>query len=76
MATFREFVEAWYDGRLPRIIFSPNQPPRIREMVSSVLAGYAWDTANPLVAASKRRLDALADSVGEAAEPALLTPNA
>lgn len=63
VATFREFVEAWYDGRLPRVIFSPQQPARIREMVSSVLAGYAWDQDNPLVAASKRRLDALAASV-------------
>lgn len=62
VATFREFVEAWYDGRLPRIIFSRQQPPRIREMVSSVLAGYAWDMDNPLVAASRRRLDALAAS--------------
>lgn len=63
VATFREFVEAWYDGRLPRIIFSRKQPARIRQMVSSVLAGYAWDRDNPLVAASKRRLDALAASV-------------
>lgn len=75
VATFREFVEAWYDGRLPRIIFSPNQPARIREMVSSVLAGYAWDIANPLVAASKRRLDALASSTGEAPAPTALTPS-
>jgi flavin-dependent dehydrogenase len=70
VATFREFVEAWYDGRLPRIIFSRRQPPRIREMVSSVLAGYAWDRNNPLVAASKRRLDALAASVEELDEAA------
>jgi flavin-dependent dehydrogenase len=63
VATFREFVEAWYDGRLPRIIFSQQQPPRIRGMVSSVLAGYAWDHSNPLVAASRRRLDSLSASV-------------
>jgi flavin-dependent dehydrogenase len=68
VATFREFVEAWYDGRLPRIIFSSQQPTRIREMVSSVLAGYAWDLDNPLVAASKRRLDALAASVEQLEE--------
>ena len=60
--TFREFVIAWYDGRLPRIIFNERQPERIRNMVSAVLAGYAWDTDNPLVAASRRRLDALAQS--------------
>jgi len=60
--TFREFVLAWYDGRLPRIIFNERQPERIRGMISAVLAGYAWDTDNPLVAASRRRLDALAES--------------
>ncbi|WP_027348854.1 NAD(P)/FAD-dependent oxidoreductase [Halotalea alkalilenta] len=62
VATFREFVEAWYDGRLPRIIFSEGQPARIRTMISAVLAGYAWDQANPLVSASRRRLDSLAAS--------------
>ncbi len=60
--TFREFVLAWYDGRLPRIIFNQRQPERIRSMISAVLAGYAWDTDNPLVAASRRRLDVLAQS--------------
>ncbi|GGX86706.1 FAD-dependent oxidoreductase [Litchfieldella qijiaojingensis] len=60
VATFREFVEAWYDGRLPRIIFNEQQTPRIRSMISSVLAGYAWDENNPFVAASRRRLSSLA----------------
>ncbi|MEH6566672.1 MAG: FAD-dependent oxidoreductase [Halopseudomonas sp.] len=60
--TFREFVQAWYDGRLPRIIFNQRQPARIRSMISAVLAGYAWDNQNPLVAASRRRLNALAQS--------------
>lgn len=62
IATFREFVDAWYDGRLPRIIFNEKQPPRIRSMISSVLAGYAWDTHNPFVAASRRRLNSLAEA--------------
>lgn len=62
IATFREFVDAWYDGRLPRIIFNKKQPPRIRSMISSVLAGYAWDTHNPFVAASHRRLNSLAEA--------------
>ena len=33
-------------------------------MISSILAGYAWDTANPFVEKSKRRLEALAATVG------------
>ncbi|MFG6177055.1 NAD(P)/FAD-dependent oxidoreductase [Halomonas sp. THAF12] len=62
VATFRAFVDAWYDGRLPRIIFHDRQPERLRGMISSVLAGYAWDESNPFVAASRRRLDRLAET--------------
>ena len=61
VATFREFVDAWYDGRLPRVIFHPDQQPRVRQMIASVLAGYAWDIDNPFVAASRRRLTSLAE---------------
>jgi flavin-dependent dehydrogenase len=57
--TFRAFVERWYTGKLQDIIFYPHQAPEIRRMVSSVLAGYAWDANNPYVAESARRLDAL-----------------
>ncbi|TVU69245.1 NAD(P)/FAD-dependent oxidoreductase [Cobetia crustatorum] len=57
---FREFVTAWYDGRLPNIIYHPDPHLRIRQMISAVLAGYAWDEKNPFVSASRRRLTALA----------------
>ncbi|MDN3557098.1 NAD(P)/FAD-dependent oxidoreductase [Halomonas maura] len=60
IATFRAFVEAWYDGRLPAIIFHPRQPASLRRQISAVLAGYAWDDDNPFVRAPNRRLTALA----------------
>ncbi|MFP8966884.1 NAD(P)/FAD-dependent oxidoreductase [Pokkaliibacter sp. CJK22405] len=47
--TFRVFVEGWYDGSLQDVIFSDNKNDRIKEMISSVLAGYAWDRNNPYV---------------------------
>jgi flavin-dependent dehydrogenase len=59
--TFRVFVEAWYDGRFQDIIFYPNQTPQVRRMISSILAGYAWDEDNPFVDAPLRRMNALAD---------------
>jgi flavin-dependent dehydrogenase len=59
--TFRHFVMAWYDGRLQDIIFARRTEPRIRRMICSVLAGYAWDEANPFVAQPGRRLTALAE---------------
>jgi flavin-dependent dehydrogenase len=57
--TFRTFVESWYAGGFQKIIFHPNPTPDIRRMISSILAGYAWDTSNPYVAESKRRLGVL-----------------
>jgi len=57
--TFRSFVTAWYDGRFQDIIFYDKKSPDIQAMISSILAGYAWDTANPFVAQSERRLNTL-----------------
>ncbi len=57
---FREFVNAWYDGRLQEIFFSDPGASDIRGMMSSVLAGYAWDLSNPFVAQPRRGLDNLA----------------
>ncbi|WP_342381264.1 tryptophan 7-halogenase [Myxococcus stipitatus] len=57
--TFRTFVESWYEGGFQNVIFHPNSSPEIRKMISSILAGYAWDKENPFVADSKRRLGVL-----------------
>ncbi|GAB1256026.1 NAD(P)/FAD-dependent oxidoreductase [Aurantivibrio plasticivorans] len=59
--TFRTFVTAWYDGRFQDIIFAKNQSTEIREMISSILAGYAWDDKNPYVKESERRMNTLAE---------------
>ncbi|MFJ3045516.1 NAD(P)/FAD-dependent oxidoreductase [Herbaspirillum chlorophenolicum] len=57
--TFRTFVESWYAGGFQDVIFHERQETQIRRMISSILAGYAWDISNPFVAESKRRLTAL-----------------
>ena len=54
--TFRVYVEGWYDGSFQDVIYHPGSSPEIRAMISSILAGYAWDTRNPFVAEPKRRL--------------------
>jgi flavin-dependent dehydrogenase len=59
--TFRVFVESWYTGEFQQILFHPNQSPEIRRMISAILAGYAWDKANPFVAESRRRLKVLGE---------------
>jgi flavin-dependent dehydrogenase len=58
---FREYVQGWYDGSFRSVVFYDRSQPEIRRMISSILAGYAWDTANPFVAQPKRRLRMLAE---------------
>ena len=55
--TFRACVEAWYSGRLQRIIF--NRPETLNDatkMLTAVLAGYAWDQQNAIVREPRRFL--------------------
>ena len=65
---FRTYVMGWYDGSFQDVVYCrPEQVnPEIRAMISSVLAGYAWDEANPFVARSAQRLKALAEICGPA----------
>lgn len=59
--TFRTYVEGWYDCSFQDVIYYEHAQPEIRRMISSILAGYAWDTRNPYVAEPKRRLRVLAE---------------
>lgn len=43
------------------MIYYPDGNPEIRRMISSILAGYAWDERNPFVAEPKRRLRMLSE---------------
>ena len=52
--TFRAFVESWYRGGFQDVIFHTDQSPDVRRMISSILAGYAWDLNNPYVARPER----------------------
>ena len=61
---FRTYVEGWYDGSFQDAIYAPERNPEISRMISSILAGYAWDSNNPYVEKSERRLKALAETVG------------
>ena len=58
---FRVFVEAWYEGTLPRLIYSTNKSELYRRYISSILAGYVWDDDNPFTRASVERLRTLAN---------------
>ncbi|WP_313036261.1 NAD(P)/FAD-dependent oxidoreductase [Acinetobacter sp.] len=58
---FRAYVESWYSGEFQDVVFSTQQDEKIRRMVSSLLAGYAWDTTNPIHKNAKKRLSTLAE---------------
>ena len=49
VAVFRAFVKAWYDGRMARIFFTPQKPPRIKRRITSILAGSVCRADNPIV---------------------------
>ncbi len=63
---FRAYVEAWYSGEFQDVVFSTRQEEKIRRMISSLLAGYAWDSHNPIHKNAKQRLNTLAEYCREA----------
>lgn len=65
---FRTYVMGWYDGSFQDVIYCDDQrvDAGTRRMLSSILAGYAWDDKNPFVTESHRRLRELADLCGPA----------
>jgi len=58
--TFRTYVNAWYDNKLPTIFFSETRPENIKNQICSVLAGYVWDDKNPCVQEHERAVTNLA----------------
>lgn len=61
--TFRTYVEGWYNGSLQDVIFHQQPNLRIKQMISSILAGYAWDQNNPYVKNSEQRLNTLSELI-------------
>ena len=62
--TFRCYVEGWYSGCFQDVIYHPDSSADIRRMISSILAGYAWDETNPFVKEPQRRLRMLTQICG------------
>ena len=54
---FREYVNAWYDGRLATILFSDDKMESVTRSIVSVLSGYVWNQENVFVRDPKRMVD-------------------
>jgi len=54
---FRCYVDSWYSGAFQDVILYPNPNKKIKNMICSILAGYAWDEKNPFVEEPYRRLN-------------------
>ena len=63
VATFRSYVQGWYDGDLPAIFFAEGGLQNIKNQICSVLAGYVWDDSNPFVKKHDRILKTLSKVV-------------
>ncbi|GAA4346670.1 NAD(P)/FAD-dependent oxidoreductase [Kangiella taiwanensis] len=59
--SFKAFVQSWYQGELQSILQFEDAPSNIREMICSVLAGYAWDLDNPYNTETDKRLQTLGE---------------
>jgi len=57
--TFRVYVDAWYNNKLPTIFFNSKQAPTLRKQICSVLAGYVWDEDNACVTQPERAIENL-----------------
>ncbi|MEA1916748.1 MAG: NAD(P)/FAD-dependent oxidoreductase [Campylobacterota bacterium] len=60
---FREYVNAWYDGRLQKILFTNNKSDKITSKIISILSGYVWDENNSFVTSHKTAMQATYDIV-------------
>jgi len=56
---FRDFVLAWYDGRLHQVFFSDIEKESFTRSISSILSGYVWNKKNVFVGNSKDKIDLL-----------------
>ncbi|MEJ2437461.1 MAG: tryptophan 7-halogenase [Sulfurovaceae bacterium] len=63
---FREFVNAWYDGRLQKVFFAPFKQEKIKRSISSILGGYVWDDHNLFVKNPKDLLNAVIGQIEQA----------
>jgi flavin-dependent dehydrogenase len=51
---FKTFVTTWYDTSFQNVIFFQSEDSDIKPMITSILAGYAWDESNPFVKSTSR----------------------
>lgn len=56
---FRVYVEGWYRGIFQGVIYSENHNPDIKRMITSILAGYAWDESNSFVSDAQHKLSTI-----------------
>ncbi|WP_299081998.1 NAD(P)/FAD-dependent oxidoreductase [uncultured Paraglaciecola sp.] len=57
---FKTFVTSWYDTSFQNVVFFQSDDSEIKPMITSILAGYAWDESNPFVKSSRRGMRMLA----------------
>ncbi len=59
VSVFSSYIKAWYSGELPQIFFASHQLEQFKKQICSVLAGYVWDTTNPMVTKHEKILSTL-----------------
>ncbi|MFC7357917.1 NAD(P)/FAD-dependent oxidoreductase [Jejudonia soesokkakensis] len=66
---FATYVREWYTGNFQKIFFREQDNVQIKKQITSVLAGYVWDTSNPFVKKHHRIIKTLAKVVDIESDP-------
>lgn len=59
--TFKAFIDSWYNGELIEIFQSHDINFKIKQMIISILAGYAWDHENYFTRKTGRKLSTISE---------------
>ena len=65
---FRDFVLAWYDGRLHKVFFADLKKESFTRSISSILSGYVWNEKNVFVGNSEDKIDFLIKMIDNASK--------
>lgn len=59
VSVFKVFVQAWYDGTLPKVLVMSRKADAIKRGITAILGGYVLDERNPFVREPEATLAAL-----------------
>ncbi|MFK5976771.1 MAG: NAD(P)/FAD-dependent oxidoreductase [Sulfurovum sp.] len=60
---FRNFILAWYDGRLQKMFFATTKQEKIIQSINSILSGYVWNNKNIFVKDTENKINFILERI-------------